>query len=51
MGEDDGYKEACQLKIVQMKGHDRKERFKDDVDVDVVMRYSRLEASGDAAHS
>lgn len=39
MREDDGYKEACQLKIVQMKGHDGKERLKDDVDV---MRYSRL---------
>lgn len=35
--------EACQLKIVQMKGHDSKERFKDDVDV---MRYKQMEASG-----
>lgn len=39
MREDDGYKEACQLKIVQMKGHDGKERLKDDVDV---MRYSQM---------
>lgn len=27
MKEDGGYMEACQLKIVQMKGHDREDRM------------------------
>lgn len=45
MNEDGGIMEKCQRKIVQIKGHDRKDRFKDDVDV---MRYNQMEASGKA---
>lgn len=40
MKADGGNMEACQLKIVQMKGHDRRDRFKDGIDV---MRYNRME--------
>lgn len=41
--QDDGNTEACQLKIVQLKGHDRKTRFKDHV---YNVRYTQMEESG-----
>lgn len=48
MKDNGGNMEACEREIVQMKGHDRKDRIKDDVDV---MRYSQMGASGKAWNS